>query len=430
MRPGDSPTTEELRQALLKSVEIARAGQKEKPPIDPPARLKQILTFKKFSERALGQVREVVESDEEFRERVVEAIGEEDTGRIGWLWLTRPDGWEQECAELAAAVEQESEMADDARSRQVLEQSLRKAEAALDKAERQREKAGRDRDEARMRATQARSEARQSEKESSRLVAELAQARGDRDAIQKNLERIQRKESRTDDRLKKAQKEIERLNKKLRDSREQHEEEVKNLKERLAAAEEEVAAAREAGFEPPKEPEPESPPPPTIRIPAPLPPGILKDTPEAVRHLLQMPRVVMLVDGYNVTFKSWQEMPVREQRVRLLQKLGELSARYSGAEIVVVFDGAQTDYDYISTTARSLGVKVQFSDPGVTADEEIIALCEGYPLLRPVVVVSEDGEVRQQARDRGANLVHPRKLLEIMGLEVEDPEGWASFGDR
>ena len=92
MKTGDSPTTEKLREALIKSVEIARAGQKEKPPVDPPARLKQFLAFRKFPERALNQVREVVETDEEFRERVVAAIKEEDVSRVGWLWLVRPKG--------------------------------------------------------------------------------------------------------------------------------------------------------------------------------------------------------------------------------------------------------------------------------------------------------------------------------------------------
>lgn len=415
---------------MIAVVEVARAGQKEKPPVDPPMRLKQLLTFQKFSERALGQVREVVENDEEFRERMLEAINEEKAGRVGWLWLARPDGWEQECAELAAAAEQESEMAADAQSHQVLEQRLQRAETALEKAERQRDKAGREREQARLLAAQARSEARQIEEESGRLAAEQEKTLEELNTAQKSLERIQRKEVRTDDKLKKAQKEIDRLNKELRDSRIQYEEEVGSLKERLAAAEEEVAMAREAGFEPPREIAPESPPPITAQRPIALPPGMLKETVEAAEHLLRTPKVVMLVDGYNVTFKSWQEMPVREQRVRLLQKLEELSSRYSGAEFVVVFDGTATDYDYIATTARSLGVTVRFSKPGVTADDNIIELCDSYPLWRPLVVVSEDNEVRERARDRGANLVRPYKLLEIMGLEVVDPQGWPGFGGR
>ena len=426
MRTGDSPTNEVLREALIAVVEVARAGQKEKPPVDPPMRLKQLLTFKKFSERALGQVREVVENDEEFRERMLEAINEEKAGRVGWLWLARPDGWEQECAELAAAAEQESEMAADAQSHKVLEQRLQRAEAALEKAERQRDKAGREREQARLLAAQARSEARQIEEESDKLAAEQEKTLEELNSAQKSLERIQRKEVRTDDKLKKAQREIDRLNKELRDSRIQYEEEVGSLKERLAAAEEEVALAREAGFEPPREIAPESPPPITAQRPIALPPGMLKETVEAAEHLLRTPKVVMLVDGYNVTFKNWQDMPVREQRVRLLQKLNELSARYSEAEIVVVFDGTETDYDYIPTTVRSLGVSVRFSPPGTEADDVIIKWCREYPLWQPLVVVSHDGRVREGARNLKANVVQPSKLLKLMGIEVET--GNDSFG--
>ena len=43
MKPGDSPTTEELREALIAAVEVARDGKKEKPPIDPPTRLRPFL---------------------------------------------------------------------------------------------------------------------------------------------------------------------------------------------------------------------------------------------------------------------------------------------------------------------------------------------------------------------------------------------------
>ena len=433
MKEQDNPTTDDLRDALIAAVGVARDGKEEKPPVDPPTRLKQFLTFKKFSERALTQVRAVVESDDDFRERVIDGTEEDDVGRIGWLWLTRPEGWEAECQELAAAAEQESEQAADAQSTQALEQKRQRAEAAQQKAERQREKAERDRDTARTEAAQARTEARQAAEEAKGLTEQLGKMRAERDEAQKTLERTQRTEARTEAKLKSAQAQIDRLKKDLRDAQEQRRVETGDLSKRLAAAEEEVAMARAAGFEPPtdEEDEPEPPPPLTHRTPATLPSGMLKDTVEAAEHLLRhIQDVAVLVDGYNVTFKSWQEMPVREQRVRLLQKLEELSSRYSGAEFVVVFDGTATDYDYIATTARSLGVTVRFSKPGVTADDNIIELCDSYPLWRPLVVVSEDNEVRERARDRGANLVRPYKLLEIMGLEVVDPQGWPGFEGR
>lgn len=431
MKPGDNPTTEELREALMKAVEVARAGQKEKPPIDPPARLKPVLGFARFPEQALGQVRATLETDDEFRTRVVASIAEDDVGLVGWLWLSRPDGWEQEYAELASSAEQASEEVAGAASVDELTRSLRRSETAQSKLERQRNKAIQERDEARKQAAQARSEARQADEVTDRLADELEKAKAELASAIKLADRSERKQTRSNQKLKKSEREIDRLSKELRDSRQQHEEEVGGLKERLAAAEGEVAMAREAGFELPSAPEPEPPAPLTKRIPVAMPSGLLHDTPEAVEHLLRMvPDVVVLVDGYNVTFKNWEKLSVRDQRQRFLQKMEELSARYTGAEFVVVFDGSETDYDYISTTARSLGVTVRFSQPGVTADDYIINQCESYPLSRQLVVVSEDGEVRERARDRGANLVHPRKLLEIMGLEVEYPDGWMGFGDR
>ena len=433
MKTGDSPTTEKLREALIKSVEIARAGQKEKPPVDPPARLKQFLAFRKFPERALNQVREVVETDEEFRERVVAAIKEEDVSRVGWLWLVRPEGWEQECQELATVAEQESEQAAGAQSLLALEQKLQRADGVLEKVERQREKADKDRDAAKSEVIQARTEARQASEMAGRLTADLAQLRTKGKAAQKNMERLLRKEARNEAKLKSSQTRIDRLEKELRDSREQHSVEVSSLKERLAAAEDEVAMARAAGFKPPEPEGPEQadePEPLTKRTPVPMPGGLLNDTPEAAEHLLRTPKVVMLVDGYNVTFKNWQEMSVRDQRVRLLQRLDELSARYSGPDIVVVFDGTETDYDYIPTTPRSLGVTVRFSPSGVEADDVIIEKCREYPLWQPLVVVSHDSQVREGARKLGANLVQPSKLLMLMGVQMENEDDLFGFMDR
>ncbi len=432
MKPGHIPSTDELKDSLIRSVEVAQAGQKEKPPIEPPARLKQFMDFnkRKFPARALEQVREVVEADGEFRERVVAAVNEEEMGRIGWLWLTRPDGWEQECAALALAAERDSERAADAQRIQELEQGLQRAEALAAKAGGQRDKAIRERDEARRQAAQASTEARQADDRAAELTGELEVARAELERVQDDLAQVRRKSTRTEGKLKSSLAQIDQQKKELRVSREQHGEELSSLKERLAAAEDALALAREAGFEPPAEPEPEVPPPPTQRVRVPMPGGLRNDSPEAAEYLFrQVSNVVVLIDGYNVTFKNWDKLPVQEQRHRFLRNVEELSSRYSGAEFVVVFDGSETDYDYISTTARSLGVIVRFSLPGVTADDHIIDQCDSYPLTRPIVVVSEDGDVRERARDRGANLVHPRKLLEIMGLEVEDPDGWSSFGE-
>ncbi|WP_419917680.1 NYN domain-containing protein [Candidatus Poriferisocius sp.] len=432
-----SPAIDELRQVLVAAVEAAKAGLKEKPPIDPPTRLKPLLRLTtKLPDRALSQVRGVVDSDEEFRGRVVESVKEEDLGRVGWLWLTRPDGWEQECRDLAEAAEIETEQATGNQQVEALEQKLQRTEAALEKAERRREKAEEDRDAARNDAMQARTQARRSADEAAKLSAELDKVRAGKDGALKKLERAQRKQDRTESKLKSVTAKKDRLEKEWGEARDQHRDELDDLTERLAVAQDGVDRARAAGFDPDPEPppvveaDPDPEPPLTHRVPASLPPGMLQDTVEAAEHLLRHePDLVVLVDGYNVTFKNWADLPPRGQRQRFLQKLEELSARYSGVDLVVVFDGKQTDYDYIPTTARSLGLSVRFSAPGVTADDHIIGLCDNYPLKRKIVVVSEDNEVRERARDRGANLVRPYKLLEIMGLEVADPLGWSGFGE-
>jgi len=424
---------QELRDALLKSVEVARAGQSEKPPIDPPAQLKKILAFKKFPGRSLGLVRETVEADDEFRERVAASVAEGEMGRIGWLWLARPDGWEQECRELVSAAKQESEQAADAQSRQDQQQRLQRAEAARQKADAQRDRADRERDEARLQVAQARTDAHRAEESAARLAAELEQARDELELAQSSLARSQRTQRRAEERLKRAQMQSEQLKKDLRDARSRHGEEISGLTDRLADAERESSMAREAGFEPRPEPAPgarSSPEPSTRRRPVPMPKGLLNDTSEAAEYLLgSVPKIVVLIDGYNVAFKHWPEMPPKEQRRQLLRNLEQLSSRYPRAEFVVVFDGSDTDYDYVATTPRSLGISVQFTPQGETADDRIIALCDQYPIVRPLAVVSEDNDVRERARARGANLVHPRKLLTvmgIMGLEVEDPRGWST----
>ncbi len=63
------------------------------------------------------------------------------------------------------------------------------------------------------------------------------------------------------------------------------------------------------------------------------------DDPELVDRLLGLPRVHLVVDGYNVTKSGYGELPLAAQRSRLIQGLGALVAR-TGAEVTVVFDGA------------------------------------------------------------------------------------------
>jgi len=132
------------------------------------------------------------------------------------------------------------------------------------------------------------------------------------------------------------------------------------------------------------------------------------DSAEAAAHLVGLPNVPLLVDGYNATLSTWPDLPLPEQRQRLVDALAELAAR-TGARPEVVFDGAPVVGGRPSTgPVRSL-VKVTFTDPDVEADDVLIARAAALHL--PVVVASDDRRVRDGARAAGANLLGIEQLL-------------------
>ncbi len=102
----------------------------------------------------------------------------------------------------------------------------------------------------------------------------------------------------------------------------------------------------------------------------------------------------------------------REQRRRLVDALAELVAR-TAADVRVVFDGGDTvDPPMVATTGRT--VRVSFSPPDVEADDVIVAEVGEIPAHRPVVVASSDRRVRDESRERGANLLRSSQLLVLL----------------
>jgi predicted RNA-binding protein with PIN domain len=132
------------------------------------------------------------------------------------------------------------------------------------------------------------------------------------------------------------------------------------------------------------------------------------DSVPALDALLSVPSVHLVVDGYNVTKTGYPELPLADQRTRLVGQLAALAARTS-AEITVVFDGAGV---VAAPTRGSRGVRVLFSDPGVLADDVIRALVAAEPHGRPVVVVTSDKAVVTSVCAQGAHSVPSRLLLQ------------------
>jgi predicted RNA-binding protein with PIN domain len=128
-------------------------------------------------------------------------------------------------------------------------------------------------------------------------------------------------------------------------------------------------------------------------------------------ELLAMPRVHLLVDGYNVTKSAYGDLPLADQRARLVRGLAGLHAR-TRAEVTCCFDGAVVEGRVTPPAAR--GVRVRFSDPGETADELIRRLVRAEPRGRVVVVVSSDREVADGVRDAGARPVPSAALVRFL----------------
>jgi len=136
------------------------------------------------------------------------------------------------------------------------------------------------------------------------------------------------------------------------------------------------------------------------------------DDPALLEELLGVPRVHLIVDGYNVTKAAWPTATLESQRTRLLNGLAAVVAR-SGAEVTVVFDGA--DLQQRPPVVAPRGVRVMFSPPGVIADDKIRDLLSVEPGGRPVVVVSSDREVADSAHRTGARAVASAALVRLLG---------------
>lgn len=131
------------------------------------------------------------------------------------------------------------------------------------------------------------------------------------------------------------------------------------------------------------------------------------EDPARLDRLLSLPRVHLVIDGYNVTKTGFPGVDLEQQRTRLLAGLAGLAAQ-TNAEITVVFDGAGR---LPAAPGVPRGVRVIFSPPGETADEVIRRLVRAEPEGRPVVVISSDKEVADGIRHAGAYAVPSAVLV-------------------
>ncbi|NUS72575.1 MAG: hypothetical protein HOQ05_04125 [Corynebacteriales bacterium] len=139
-------------------------------------------------------------------------------------------------------------------------------------------------------------------------------------------------------------------------------------------------------------------------------PGRVGGTDELARleQLLMLPKVHVIVDGYNVTKTGFGGISLERQRNRLVQGLAGLAAQ-TRAEITVVFDGT---HHLVGIAPSARGVRVLFSQGAQIADELIEQLVRAEPAGRPLLVVSSDKAVANSALRAGGHAVPSQALIE------------------
>jgi Mg2+ and Co2+ transporter CorA len=412
-----------VRSALERALEVARQGEAAEPVVPAPRELTPYLGFRQLSGPAAVTVRRLLDEDEDFRGRVVAATTPEEVDAAGWLFLTRPDGWDEVLAAVAAAGEA-------AAGSEAAERRLRDLQRHLDTADRKLAHA----------------------------EAELARHREEGDAAVEELAAVRRERRRAEDALAGAERRLEELEEKLvereyraqeaQGAREAREHELAETRRHLAEARAEldrrppgpipgearvdVGALRDAmarlersaatlarsvdavAAQVPPAPvvlDDDGGPPTPGRRPTRLPGGLVDDSAAGARALLGQAGVLVLVDGYNVAKTAWPDEELEAQRGRLVRALDELAAR-TATEVEVVFDGPADPAPALRQGTPS--VTVRYSG-GELADDVVLDRIPQVPLERPVLVVSNDREVRDGARTRGANVIGSDTLISLFG---------------
>jgi predicted RNA-binding protein with PIN domain len=446
---GPQPTIAQLRPALQFALDAAKIGSGTL-----PGRVRSVVRARRLPPNWAATIRQVLEEDDEYRQTVAAEASEEELGRLSWLWLARPEGWADELDGLVETAAEESEK--ERALRQALgriadlEKELSVAVAAREDAIAEAGKARRSAAESRKRVQELSSltaeqaskleglqgrlvEVEQEIASVDRIRLELAEARaarvGAEEALRAALARAETAESRS--RAVDEQKAFdERTRSEITGSIGAAVSRAAEASDSLGAAMREVASL--LGFAPPtqdpsgfdedpvvvpgrgpKRPRPG-------RSPLRLPPAVLEDTPEAAAYLVRASGVHLVVDGYNVTFRSWAGEDLPSLRHRLVSALSELSLRYR-LPVTVVFDGADAGGMVPAPPAARMLLRILFSASDVEADAVILETVRSLPPRTPVVVATDDREVRQAASGLGANVLSVGQLLNVIGRQAGGP---------
>ena len=436
-----------LRSALEFAVAIAGAGLNQRPPLPFPAALKPFVKFQRLSHTSLVAVRRVVANEESFRDGLALAATSDLVDELGLVWLQRGEGWQDTVMQLyQAAQDSAREAADEGalrkseRRREAAEQVAARAQAELLSArdDLTRELAQRARVESASAAAVAGAEASRREAEQLRRELHKARAREMAATARADLadarvaasaeacaELKQVRDALLADRAAQAStvpivptaQSAPRSSPTSSLPAEAH---ARTALEQAAAATQALAtslsaaAAALVGRPADAHAEPVEPrrarASATKRVPIAIPGGLLGDSVAGTTHLLRTPKVVVIVDGYNVAKLGWPRLDLLRQRECCIELLEDLARRF-GCDIRVIFDGA----DVVGASAGRRLIRVQFSPADVIADDVIRSEVALLSAATPAVVVTNDQAIHTDVRARGANVVSSDMLLTVGG---------------
>jgi hypothetical protein len=381
-----------LRSALEFAVGIAAAGQKLTPKLPVPAALRPFLKTGTLPGNALGKVRAAIEADDVFRQRLGIGVQPELVDEVGSLWLRRPDGWEQQVRSLLEQTEPTGDLAVELRREQRRRVA---AEAATERSRRELERVQGELTRAEADLADQRSGARQRRStvdDLRRQVAELERraerADRERDAMADQHEGLLTRIASLEAQLSEAVAARDHALGRRSGSGVDVVALVQRLHEqqrRAQATADELLATVSPGQQ--------------RRRRMAIPGRIAGDARAEAEYLLRSDAEV-LVDGYNVAKLQWPDVALVEQRDRCIA-LAEDRARRFGADITVVFDGA----DVVGATGTRRVVSVLYSPAGVTADDVIRERVGAIPAATAVVVVTNDQAIIADVRAAGAHTI-------------------------
>ncbi|RMH78520.1 MAG: hypothetical protein D6683_07460, partial [Actinomyces sp.] len=366
--------------------------------------VERLASFVRLPRPARDTVRRRVDEDESFRTWLLEHLDEQEVGRLGWLWLSRPEGWERTLAELVGAATDDpvTETAGDARWRRRLDGARRAAERAEQRAVRAEERVAElsaRLEELETEVATWRARARTAEEEVRSLTEERARAVRSLKQLEARHRDLAAERRRLDERLAELDGRAPRVPE-LPDGVD-----ARRLRADLARLRRHlrdvlgVLADLDDIVEPG-----------AVRRRSLLPPGIVAETPEAAEALVRVPGVIVLVDGYNVTRRVWEDRPLGEQRAELHRRLATLAAR-TGARFEIVWDGVEA----AGVADTGDGVREIFTAADVEADDEILRRA-AVRLGDALVVASNDRRVRDGARAVGVDVIASDDLLGLIGV--------------